>query len=92
MLYPNLAWAIDHKRLAHYELALNVGMERTRLSRCLNGAAEFALREKERIATALDFPMEWLFAEPRPPRMTPRPFEQDAPTPARAGAERLSDR
>ena len=68
MRFPNLAWAIDHRRLAHYELAAKVGMERTRLSRCLNGAAEFASHEKERIAVALDFPLEWLFAEPRPPK------------------------
>ena len=63
-------------------------MERTRLARCLNGAAEFAPNEKERISTTLEFPPEWLFAEPRPPRMSPRPLEQDAQMPALAGAER----
>ena len=50
MHFPNLAWAIDHRRLAHYQLAAKVGMERTRFSRCLNGAAEFASHEKERIS------------------------------------------
>lgn len=73
MMYPNLVWAIEKKRLAHYELATEVKIERTRFSRCLHGAAEFAPHEMTRISEALGYSPEWLFAEPKPPR--PQAFE-----------------
>ena len=66
--YPNLVWAIEKKRLAHYELATEVKIERTRFSRCLHGAAEFAPHEMTRIGEALGCSAEWLFAEPKPPK------------------------
>jgi hypothetical protein len=84
MKYPNLVWAIEKKRLAHYELSAQVRIERTRFSRCLHGAAEFALHEMARIGEALGYSAEWLFAEPKPPKA--RIFEGEAtPTLACAG-------
>jgi hypothetical protein len=77
--YPNLVWAIEKKRLAHYELATEVKIERTRFSRCLHGAAEFAPHEMTRISEALGYSTEWLFAEPKPPKA--RIFEGES-TPA----------
>jgi hypothetical protein len=66
MKYPNLVWAIEKKRLAHYELSAEVKIERTRFSRCLHGAASFTSAELTRIGEALGYTAEWLFAEPRP--------------------------
>jgi len=68
MKYPNLVWAIEKKRLAHYELSAQVKIERTRFSRCLHGAAELAPHEMVRIGEALGYSTEWLFAEPKPPK------------------------
>ena len=73
MRYPNLVWAIEKKRLAHYELSAEVKIERTRFSRCLHGADEFVPHEMTRIGEALGYSAEWLFAEPKPPK--PRLFE-----------------
>ncbi len=70
MRFPNLLWAIEHRRLAHYELAGRVGMDASRFSRCLRGRIEFAPHERERVVKVLGFPTEWLFAEPRPPQMS----------------------
>jgi hypothetical protein len=67
--FPNLYWAIDNRRLAHYEFSACVHMERTRFSRCLNGLTEFAPDEKDRIAEILEFPAEWLFLGAMPPRV-----------------------
>ncbi len=67
MIFPNLLFAIGEKRLAHYELCSQVGIERTQFSRRLNGMGEFSSREKERIAGALEYPKNWLFAEISPP-------------------------
>jgi hypothetical protein len=58
-----------------------VKMERTHFSRCLHGAAEFAPHEMTRISEALGFSAEWLFAEPKPPKL--RVFEGET-TPAMA--------
>ena len=66
--YPNLAWAIGQRRFAHYEVAAQVHIERTRFSRCLHGAAEFAPHEMTRIGEALGHSVEWLFSEPKPPK------------------------
>lgn len=66
--YPNLVWAIQKRRLAHYELAAELKIERTRFSRCLHGAVELAPHEMTRIGEALGYSAEWLFAEPRPIR------------------------
>jgi hypothetical protein len=66
--YPNLVWAIEKKRLAHYEVAVQVKIERTRFSRCLHGLADFTPYEMTRIGEALGCPAEWLFTEPKPPK------------------------
>jgi hypothetical protein len=85
MKYPNLVWAIEKKRFAHYEVAAEVKVERTRFSRCLHGAAEFAPHEMTRIGEALGYSAEWLFAAPRP--LKPRIFEGET-TPVGAVAHR----
>lgn len=66
MKYPNLVWAIEKKRVPHYEFAANVRIERTRFSRCLHGVANFTPSEMTWIGEALGYTPEWLFAEPRP--------------------------
>jgi len=68
MRYPNLVWAIEKKRLAHYEVAAQVKIERTRFSRCLHGLTEFAPHEMTRIGEELGYSAEWLFIEPKPPK------------------------
>ena len=56
MRFPNLFWAIEQKRLAHYELAARVGMDASRFSRCLRGRFEFVQHQKQRIAEVLALP------------------------------------
>jgi hypothetical protein len=73
MKFPNLLWAIEESRLAHYELASRIGMDASRFSRCLRGRFEFAPHERTRIAEVLAYPVEWLFAEARPPRTVASP-------------------
>jgi hypothetical protein len=73
MKFPNLLWAIEESRLAHYELASRIGMDASRFSRCLRGRFEFAPHERARIAEVLGYPVEWLFAEARPPRAVASP-------------------
>ncbi len=68
MRYPNLVWAIEKKRFAHYEVAALVKIERTRFSRCLHGVSDFAPHEITRIGEALGYRAEWLFLEPKPPK------------------------
>jgi hypothetical protein len=63
--FPNLVWAIRDRRLPHYKLALQTHIERTRLSRCMNGQFEFAPHEKTRIAEVLRRTEDFLFAEPQ---------------------------
>lgn len=67
MKYPNLVWAVEKTRMAHYEFAAQVRIERTRFSRGLHGVTEFTPAEMARISEALGYSKEWLFAEPRPP-------------------------
>jgi hypothetical protein len=66
--YPNLVWAINDRRLACYELAAKISVERTKLSRCMNGLVEFSPTEREKIAEALGYPLQWLFQTPMPPQ------------------------
>jgi hypothetical protein len=79
MRFPNLLWAIEKRRLAHYEVASRIGMDASRFSRCLRGRFEFAPHEIARTAEVLSYPAEWLFAEARPPRVSTR-GEQAAAT------------
>lgn len=68
MLYPNLAWAISNKRLPNYQVASLARLSESSFSRALSGRRDFSPEERERIATVLNFPAEWLFQEPVPPR------------------------
>jgi len=65
--YPNVTWAIAKKRLAHYEVAEQVQIERTRFSRGLHGLTAFTAAEIVKISEVLGYSKEWLFSEPRPP-------------------------
>jgi hypothetical protein len=67
MRFPNLVWAIEEKRLRHYELADRARISSFRFSRCLRGRSEFEPAERQRIVEALGFPEAWLFARPTPP-------------------------
>lgn len=67
MRFPNLLWAIEESRLAHYELASRIGMDASRFSRCLRGRFEFAPHERRRVTEILGYPEPWLFARPAPP-------------------------
>jgi hypothetical protein len=76
MRFPNLVWAIEDKRLRHYEVADRSGVSTFRFSRCLRGRSEFEARERSRIAEVLGYPETWLFSQPMPPaRSGPRPNE-----------------
>ena len=70
MKFPNLVWALRDQRLAHYQLAVRLGMEPTRFSRCLNGRFEFAPHERKRIGELLGIDESWLFLQPAPQPLT----------------------
>lgn len=67
MRFANLIWAIEGKRLRHYEVADRAGVSAFRFSRCLRGRSQFEPRERQRIVEVLGFPEAWLFARPMPP-------------------------
>ena len=79
MRFPYLVWAIEDKRLRHYELADRAGISSFRFSRCLRGRSEFDATERRRIAEALGYPEAWLFARPTPP--PPSTFQSSEPAP-----------
>ena len=66
MKFPNLVWAINDRRLAHYEVAQHAGMEPSRFSLCLGGRLEFTPREKHLISERLGIDEGWLFSRPVP--------------------------
>lgn len=85
MKFPNLLWAIEERRLAHYELASRIKMDASRFSRCLRGRFDFAPHERQRVAEVLGYPESWLFTKPAPPKSVPAlPAEYAALTAARA--------
>jgi hypothetical protein len=71
MKFPNLNWAISNRGLAKFNLAHKLDQSEAWLSRRLNGHLDFAPDERKRIAMVLEYPVEWLFREPRPPRRSP---------------------
>jgi hypothetical protein len=73
MEYPNLGWAIGQRRLAHYEVAVRVDMSESRFSRCLSGRTCFSVQEQQKLASALGYPVAWLFQKVSPPRRVPQP-------------------
>lgn len=68
--FPNIVYAADVRGLAQYQLASNVRMSESRLSRCMNGRSDFSGDERERISIALGFDQSWLFERPNPPNHT----------------------
>jgi transcriptional regulator with XRE-family HTH domain len=67
MKFPNLEWAIDQQRFAHYEVAAEADMSPSTFSRCLSGRVEFSAEERGKIASLLGYPATWLFQEIVPP-------------------------
>lgn len=67
MKFPNLEWAIDRQRFAHYEVAADADLSPSTFSRCLSGRADFPAGARQKIANLLGYPEEWLFQEPVPP-------------------------
>ncbi len=67
MKFPNLAWAIAHRRFAQYEVGDAIGKRESAFSRAVNGRVEFTPQERAKIADFLGYPVEWLFEEVSPP-------------------------
>jgi transcriptional regulator with XRE-family HTH domain len=66
MRFPNLLWAIAQAG-TRYQFAGRLGVSEAWLSRRFVGRAEFSPDDRLRIAKALGYPSEWLFAMPAPP-------------------------
>lgn len=69
MKFPNLAWAIAHRRFAQYEVGDAIGKRESAFSRAVNGRVEFTSQERAKIALLLGFPEPWLFQQIVPPRV-----------------------
>ena len=54
--------ALQEKRLHQYELARQVGITETRLSRIVRGRIEATIEEKRKLAQLLELPMDVLFS------------------------------
>jgi hypothetical protein len=67
MRFPNVAWALAHRRIPQYTLAVIIGRSEARVSRCLAGRTDFNDSERRAISQALGFPETWLFEEVVPP-------------------------
>lgn len=81
MKFLNLAWAIRQQG-SQFRFALQLGESESWLSRRLTGRVEFTSEERNRIANALGYPVDWLFAIPNPPAR--RTASQLEPTPVAA--------
>jgi len=68
VLFPNLIWCIKQSIGSQYRLAIALGESETWLSHRLTGRLNFSNADRQRIATTLGYPAEWLFAKPAPPR------------------------
>lgn len=79
MSFPNLLWAVNQTG-PHYRFAVALGESESWLSRRMTGRLPFTSEDRERIASVLGYPAEWLFKEPQPPsRVVSKP---DHATPA----------
>ena len=67
MLYPNLIWCVKQFIGSQYRLAGALGESETWLSHRLTGRLSFSDADRQRIATTLGYPVDWLFAAPTPP-------------------------
>ncbi len=78
MRFPNLIWAA-RKNGSQFQLAASLGESESWLSRRVNGHIEFTEEDRERIAKALNYPVDWLFATPNPParNLTSQPEHQE---------------
>jgi hypothetical protein len=69
--YPNLKFAMEHRRRFAYEVAEALKLDPASFSRRMRGRAEFAPHERARLVELLGFPVDWLFAEiTLPPRVS----------------------
>ncbi len=66
MKYPNVLWAISQAG-NRYKFAAMIGHSESWLSRRLLGRVLFTADERQTIAQALGYPVEWLFQQPTPP-------------------------
>lgn len=66
MHFPNLLWAVRQAG-SQFRLAAQLGESESWLSRRLTGRVDFTSEERDRLATALGYPVNWLFATPNPP-------------------------
>jgi hypothetical protein len=77
--FPNLVWAIREVGLAHYQVAMRIGMEPSRFSRCMTGRFEFRAQERHRISELLRMDESWLFSRPTPRRLATKGEAQNYP-------------
>jgi DNA-binding transcriptional regulator YdaS (Cro superfamily) len=63
--YPNALWAISQVG-NRYKFAAMIGHRESWLSRRLLGRVLFTADERQTIAQALGYPVEWLFQQPTP--------------------------
>lgn len=72
MNFPNLLWAVSQFG-NQYKLAATIGCSESWLSRRLVGRVAFNSEDREIIAKALGFPVDWLFQKPQPPTSATTP-------------------
>jgi transcriptional regulator with XRE-family HTH domain len=83
MIFPNLSWALTHRRMRQYQLAARADLSESALSRALVGRREFSAEERERVSGLLGFDVEWLFAVAMPPASASKSSELSSPGGAR---------
>ena len=81
MQFPHLVWAIAQRRQRNYELASAIGVSESKFSRAMRGLLDFSPEQRQRIATILDLPENWLFQKPRPPGPTCKPAQEKVAVP-----------
>ncbi len=72
MRFPNLSWALRHRRITHYEVCKAIRRDPGHFSKCINGRREFLFHEQNRIGEVLGYEPSWLFEEVAPLRLTRR--------------------
>ena len=66
VIFPFLVWAVAQNG-PQYRLAVLLDESESWLSRRLTGRVDFTPLDRDRIARALGYPVEWLFQIPTPP-------------------------
>lgn len=77
MVFQNVLWAMEHKRLTLTDLREVLRLSEGTISRKLSGKVELLPHEKEIIAQKLGYDPVWLFAPARPVPLK-RPIEAQA--------------